>query len=77
MAAVAPSEPTDPELHATAWDLEPLVEGEGPDGVERRLSDALDPAHRRSPRSYAGKLGSLDASGLQRGDAASWRSSTS
>jgi hypothetical protein len=26
----------DPELDATAWDLEPLVEGEGEGGVERR-----------------------------------------
>ena len=29
MATSAPSESTDPELQETAWDLEPLVEGEG------------------------------------------------
>src|ERR1700693_4237172 len=65
MAAIAPSESTDPELQATVWDLEPLVEGEGPDGVERRLSDALTRAQAFAS-SYAGKLGSLDASGLER-----------
>jgi oligoendopeptidase F len=63
MAAVAPSEPTDPELQATAWDLEPLVGGEGSDGVERRLGDALTRAQAFAA-SYAGKLGSLDVSGL-------------
>ena len=41
MAATVPAEPTDPELQETAWDLEPLVEGEGQEGVGRRLSDAL------------------------------------
>jgi hypothetical protein len=41
MAASAPAEPADPELEATAWDLAPLVDGEGEEGVERRLSDAL------------------------------------
>ncbi len=64
MAAVAPSESTDPELEATAWDLEPLVDGEGPDGVERRLGDALERA-RSFAASYAGKLGALDKTGLK------------
>jgi len=64
VAAVAPSEPTDAELQATAWDLEPLVDGEGQDGVEPRLSDALQRAQVFAAR-YAGKLGELDGAGLQ------------
>ncbi len=57
-------EPSDPELEATAWDLEPLVDGEGRGG--RR-----EPAgRRRSTRAqafaarYAGKLDELDSAGL-------------
>ncbi len=64
MAAPAPAEPTDPELQATAWDLEPLVDGEGQEGVERRLSDALARAEAFAER-YAGKLGELDSEGLR------------
>jgi len=63
VAATAPSE-TDPELHATAWDLEPLVDGEGQDGVERRLVDALARAEAFAER-YAGALGTLDPAGLR------------
>jgi oligoendopeptidase F len=63
MATPAPSEPTDPELKQTLWDLEPLVDGEGPDGVERRLSDALARAQSFAA-SYAGKLAALDGAGL-------------
>jgi oligoendopeptidase F len=63
MAATAP-ESTDPELQATAWDLEPLVEGDGPDGVERRLAAALERAQAFAGR-YAGKLGELDSDGLR------------
>jgi oligoendopeptidase F len=64
MAAPATSEPTDPQLQATAWDLEPLLDGEGQDGVERRLSDALARAQAFAQR-YAGKLVELDSAGLQ------------
>jgi oligoendopeptidase F len=64
MAATAPAEPTDPELQATAWDLEPLVDGEGEDGVERRLNDALARAQAFAER-HAGKLGELDSEGLR------------
>jgi oligoendopeptidase F len=64
MAAPATSEPSDPELQATAWDLEPLVEGEGQEGVERRLRDALVRA-RAFAESYAGKLDTLDSAGLR------------
>ncbi len=64
MAAVAPYESSDPELQATAWDLEPLVDGEGPDGVDSRLNDALARARAFAER-YAGKLGELDGAGLR------------
>jgi oligoendopeptidase F len=64
MATAASSETTDPELDATAWDLEPLVEGEGQEGVTRRLAEALERANAFSA-SYAGKLGELDGGGLQ------------
>ncbi|MGP0102919.1 MAG: M3 family oligoendopeptidase [Solirubrobacteraceae bacterium] len=64
MAATAPAEPTDPELQATAWDLEPLVDGQGQDGVERRLSDALARSQAFAAR-HAGKLGELDSAGLR------------
>jgi oligoendopeptidase F len=63
MAAAAP-ESTDPELQATAWNLEPLVEGEGADGVETRLATALERAQTFAAR-YAGKLEQLDSSGLR------------
>jgi oligoendopeptidase F len=63
MAATA-SQSTDPELQATAWDLEPLVEGDGPDGVERRLSAALERAQAFAER-YAGQLEQLDSTGLR------------
>jgi oligoendopeptidase F len=63
MAATTP-ESTDPELQATAWDLEPLVEGDAPDGVERRLAAALERAQAFAGR-YAGKLAELDSAGLR------------
>ncbi len=53
----------DPELAETAWDLEPLVDGEGEPGVQRRLDDALARAQAFAER-YAGKLGELDGAGL-------------
>jgi oligoendopeptidase F len=64
MSAQATSESTDPELEATAWDLEPLVDGEGRDGVESRLADALKRSEAFAER-YAGKLGELDGAGLR------------
>jgi oligoendopeptidase F len=64
MAASAPAEPADPELEATAWDLAPLVDGEGEEGVERRLSDALKRSQAFAER-YAGKLEELDSGGLR------------
>src|SRR4029077_19395801 len=34
--------PADEELAETAWDLDPIVEGQGAEGVERRLGEALE-----------------------------------
>ncbi|MGA2321405.1 MAG: M3 family oligoendopeptidase [Solirubrobacteraceae bacterium] len=64
MAAPATSVPSDPELQATAWDLEPLVEGEGPEGVERRLAEALERSRAFAGR-YAGRLAEIDRAGLR------------
>jgi oligoendopeptidase F len=62
MAVTAP-EPADRELQATAWDLEPLVDGEGSDGVERRLAEALERSQEFAAN-YAGKLAELDSERL-------------
>ena len=59
----AAAELADRELEQVAWDLEPLVDGEGEAGVERRLAQALTRAQAFADR-YAGKLGELDAAGL-------------
>jgi oligoendopeptidase F len=64
MAAPAASQPTDPELEGVAWDLEPLVEGEGPEGVRRRVAEALQRAAAFAER-HAGRLGELDSAGLR------------
>jgi oligoendopeptidase F len=64
MAATTPAEPTDPELQAAAWDLEPLVDGEGEEGVERRMREALERGQTFAGR-YAGKLDELDSAGLR------------
>jgi oligoendopeptidase F len=63
MATQASALPADPELDATAWDLEPLVDGDGQDGVERRLADALTQAQSFSQR-YAGRVAELDGTTL-------------
>ncbi|HTZ88598.1 MAG TPA: M3 family oligoendopeptidase [Solirubrobacteraceae bacterium] len=63
MAAAAP-ESTDPELQAAAWDLEPLVGGEGAEGVEPRLLEAQQRAEDFASR-HAGKVRELDADGLR------------
>jgi oligoendopeptidase F len=57
------SEPTDPQLEQAAWDLDPLVNGEGEAGVARQLEDALKRAQAFAER-YAGQLGELDGAGL-------------
>src|SRR3984957_8453595 len=62
MAAQATSS-TDPDLQAAAWDLDPLIAGEGEDGVKRRLGEALERA-RTFAAAHAGKLAELDSVGL-------------
>lgn len=64
MATAAHAQPSDPELEATAWDLEPLVDGEGQEGVARRLDEALERAKAFAAR-YAGRLAELDSPGLR------------
>jgi oligoendopeptidase F len=64
MAATESATPPDPLLEQTAWDLDPLVDGEGRDGVERRLGDALVRAEKFAA-SYAGQLGGLDSERLR------------
>jgi oligoendopeptidase F len=54
----------DPEAEQAAWDLSPLLEGEGPEGVEARLQEALGQAKRFAER-HAGKLAELDGEGLR------------
>jgi oligoendopeptidase F len=63
MATAAPPESSDPELEASAWDLEPLVEGEGEEGVRRMLAEALERAAAFA-EAHAGKLEELDGGGL-------------
>jgi oligoendopeptidase F len=59
------SESTDPELQASAWDLEPLVDGRGADGARAQLTEALERSQAFAA-SYAGRLGELDSVGLER-----------
>lgn len=54
---------TDPELEQTAWDLGALVDGEGSEGVARRLEEALTRSRAFAER-YAGRLDGLDSAGL-------------
>ncbi len=54
----------DPELLESAWDLTPIVDGEGAAGVERLLDEALERAARFA-EAYAGKIATLDAEGLR------------
>jgi oligoendopeptidase F len=62
MSTPAPTE-TDPELQEASWDLEPLVAGEGEEGVRQRMGEALERS-KAFAQAYAGKLGELDPAGL-------------
>jgi oligoendopeptidase F len=53
----------DPELLATEWDLTPLVDGDGQDGAERQLQEALTRS-KAFAAAYDGRLTELDSSGL-------------
>ena len=59
------TETTDPELQATAWNLDPLVGGAGPDGARSLLTDSLERAQAFAAN-YARKLSELDSAGLER-----------
>ncbi len=61
--AASPAQATDPELEQTAWELDSLVGGEGAEGVDSRLAEALERSRTFAAR-YAGKLGELDSAGL-------------
>jgi oligoendopeptidase F len=63
MAAEPTSLLQDPELQSTEWDLDPLVEGRGAEGVEELLGEADDMATAFAER-YAGKVDSFDGAGL-------------
>jgi oligoendopeptidase F len=54
----------DPELVETEWDLEPLVGGQGTEGVDRLIEQATARASTFSER-YAGKVAELDGPGLE------------
>jgi oligoendopeptidase F len=54
---------TDPELLATEWDLEPLVNGEDGEGVTRQLDEGRERATRFA-QTYAGKVAEIDEAGL-------------
>ena len=57
-------EPDDPEVAGVAWDLEPLVDGQGEAGVRAQLEEASSRADAFAAR-YAGTVAELDADGLR------------
>ncbi len=65
MATELAPEPTDPELQASAWNLDPLVDGQGSDGARTQLAEALERSQAFAV-SYTGKLAGLDSAGLER-----------
>ena len=71
------SDPLQSDLTAVdvAWDLEPLVDGRGAEGVDALLDDAE--ARAQALASYRGRVGELDVDGPGRADDASWRRSVS
>jgi oligoendopeptidase F len=64
MSSVAASQPTDPELEQTSWDLDPLVDGQGEAGARAQLQEALERAQAFAAR-YAGKFVELDSAALE------------
>src|SRR4051794_4894283 len=50
-------------VESVAWDLEPLVGGEGPAGVDRQLDEAAERADAFAA-AHAGKVAALDGPGL-------------
>ncbi|MDE3134913.1 MAG: M3 family oligoendopeptidase [Acidobacteriota bacterium] len=64
MAASSEALLSDPALLASAWDLDPIVDGQGDAGVERLLDDALARGARFA-EAYTGKVASLDGAALR------------
>lgn len=62
--AATESTAVDPELEQTAWELDPLVGGAGPEGARQQLGEALELAKAFAER-YAGQVSQLDVAGLQ------------
>ncbi|MHB8657763.1 MAG: M3 family oligoendopeptidase [Solirubrobacteraceae bacterium] len=62
--ATAADHLADAELLASEWDLGPLVDGDGADGVERQLDEALRRAEAFAAE-HAGGVASLDGEGLR------------
>jgi oligoendopeptidase F len=62
--SAAQSKVPDAELERTAWDLDPLVDGQGDAGARRQLDEALERAQAFAER-YVGKLGELDSAALE------------
>ena len=59
----ATAEPRDEALEAARWDLQPLVDGRGADGVLALMAEAQEAADAFAER-YRGKVAELDAAGL-------------
>ena len=51
------------DVQEVGWDLDPLVDGDGPEGAERLLADA-DARAARFAETYAGKVADIDGPGL-------------
>jgi oligoendopeptidase F len=51
------------DVQEVAWDLDPLVDGEGAEGADRLLAEADDRAARFA-ETYAGRVAALDGAGL-------------
>ena len=55
---------SDPELLASAWNLDPIVDGEGSAGVQRLLDEALERGAKFA-KTHSGRVASLDSGGLR------------
>ena len=51
------------DVEEVAWDLDPLVDGDGPEGADRQLAEA-DERAARFAETYAGRVADLDGPGL-------------
>ncbi|MGI8593424.1 MAG: M3 family oligoendopeptidase [Solirubrobacteraceae bacterium] len=63
MATAQRQPPPSDDVEQVAWDLDPLVDGDGDAGVRRLLDDAAQRAERFAGR-YAGRISELDGPGL-------------